>query len=98
VRRGVLLTTFHKDVDVVSCLGEVNELDNVWMFYLLAYQYFRLNPFDYVHFQLLLRCFIALLLGDLNGSQGTCLSSSILDIILHARGREGLPLGQAAKT
>ena len=46
-------TSFHEDVDVVAGFGEVNKVDDIGVFYLLANAHLRLNPLYYVHFELL---------------------------------------------
>ena len=43
---GVPVAAFHEDVDVVAGFGEVDEVDNVEVFDLLADDDFRLDSFD----------------------------------------------------
>lgn len=37
--------SFHEDIDVIVGLCEVNELDNIWMLYLLSDKHLRLYSF-----------------------------------------------------
>ena len=92
----LLLASLHEDVTVVASFRKVNELYNVGVIDLLPNNHLRLNSLYYVHFQLLLRSLISLLLRNLNQLTPTCLSSSTFDIILQANGTPELPLGQAA--
>ncbi len=44
--------SFHEDIDVIVGLCEVNELDNIWMLYLLSDKHLRLYSFYDVRLQL----------------------------------------------